>query len=165
VAPNLNLLARDLGPMTQVLATVRLHVSPAWSIEAFGIWPLTTTSVDGAEGSADVSNRAVGLDSGWSRQTGRFEWGFGAGVAVTWLTIQGRDNATYLGERVTLVAPAVLTHALAAIQIAGALRLRLDAQLGMTLRGSVVRFDQHDVARWGQPFALLALGPELGFFD
>jgi hypothetical protein len=164
-APNINLLARGLGPMTQALTTVRLRVLPVWSVEAFAVWPLATTSVDRTEGSADISSRAVGLDTGWSNQAGRFEWGVGAGVAVAWLAMKGRDNAAYLGEQVTLTAPAVLAHALATVQLVGALRLRFDAQLGTTLRESVVRFGDRDVASWGQPFALLALGPELGLFN
>lgn len=162
-APAVNWFPRGLGPMAQALTTVRINALPVWWIEAFATWPLASTRIDGVEGTADVSSRTVGLEAGWSKHVGAFEWGLGAGVGVAWLTTQGRDNASYVGQRTTLIAPAAVMQCLTTVRASRALRLRLDLKVGATLRSSVVRFGERDVARWGQPFALLSLGPELGF--
>jgi hypothetical protein len=47
--------------------------------------------------------------------------------------------------------------------LAGAFGLRAHASIGVSIPRVVVRFDRREVADWGRPFALVALGPEFTF--
>ncbi len=137
----------------------------AWSIAAFGVLPLSTQSVSGPEGSADIRAQIFGTMIHFVpfelRDVLFVDTGLGGGVAV--VTMSGHTSSPTLSGRETSVIPGMaLGTAGLGVRISRWLSLRADAMGGMAFARAAVRFGGRDAAVWGPASLTVTGGIELG---
>jgi hypothetical protein len=92
---------------------------------------------------------------------GAFTMGPGCGILAT--EMKGEAEAPLRDRTAWVYAATPALFSGFRLPLAGAFGLRAHASIGLSIPRVVVRFDRREVADWGRPFALVALGPEFTF--
>lgn len=162
LAPAAAVSQGGLGPTLQGFAGVRLELLPAWSASAFGLVPLASQTVEGEEGSAEVSLAFAGgaLDVAWLRAA-RWEIGSGAGLGATFITMNGKPRPGFVGSRETITAATPFVRACVRAKLGAGWSLSGGLLGGATFPAVSIHFETREVATWGRPFAVATLGLEV----
>jgi hypothetical protein len=146
-------------------ATVHGFVGVRWrtwttvGFDVFVAFPITAATISEPEGSASVRPSLGGIDiAAWFFDaTAAWQATAGAGISLANLAIEADPVPPLLGrsERSTMAMP--FGRLSLARAIGPRFRVGLDAFLGVTLSRAVIRFDDREVAHWGQPLFLSAV--------
>jgi hypothetical protein len=160
VAPAIGVSPGGLGAEASAFFGVRYQPASFVSIGGFGFVPLWREALQAAEGSATVSTWMLGLAIDGHLRAGAFELAAGAGIASAIVVMRGEARATFDGvdETERVAAPLLRTSVHLPL---GSVRLCLRVHGGVSVPLARVRFDERQVARWGQPFVAFSLGAEL----
>lgn len=144
-----------------IWAGARLAPTPDWSVALTGVAPLTSDSVSGTGGKANVKTTLLGLSIATSlfrRSFGSSSLGLGAMLLATSMRGSAQPGYVDKDDLVLTQAPFVYLRAAAV--------LHRDWQCFTTLLGGVsipeveVAFAGNIQRTWGRPFALLSVGLE-----
>ncbi|MEM1029911.1 MAG: hypothetical protein AAF928_20295 [Myxococcota bacterium] len=163
VGPAVGLSPGGVGPVGHLHLAVAGRPHPRLALEAFATTPLFPTVVAGPEGQADVSvGHLGGSVAARATASGPVDLRLGAGVAVTWLRVEGSAAPPFAAtDENTFVAwPFVAVHA---AYVPPPLGVFLDVRLGPVAPEPVVRFAEREVVRWGRPAVVAAAGTEIAF--
>jgi hypothetical protein len=152
-----------LGPMLDASFGGGLKLTRALGIElGLGLTP-EGARVTEPEGRSRVRfyRAELALLAHFRVGTGSFTMGPGCGILATEMT--GQAEAPLLDRTAWVYAATPALFSGYRLPLAGAFGLRAHASIGLSIPRVVVRFDRREVADWGRPFALVALGPELTF--
>jgi hypothetical protein len=152
-----------LGVSSELLGELRVEFSRWLDVAAFGALSPVDEQISGPEGVARVRHALVGAaaDARWRWQSVTASLGVGPVVGV--FTMNGQAPAPgYAGQSASIVTLGPMLRGCATLDVAPALRLRMEVGAGATAPHAVIRFAGREVADWGQPFGLLTLGLELG---
>ncbi len=139
-------------------------LSPHLRVGLDGLLPVTTPTVAGPEGRAEVRRSLAGafFEAALIGPGARFGCTLGGGAWLGVLSVRGAADPPYVGrsDRVMTLVP----H----IDAGGTVRISDRIAVGLRFSGAiaapeaVVRFAGRDVANWGRPFVLATLGLEVG---
>jgi hypothetical protein len=161
LGPGVALSAGGLEPAAVLEAGLRLELPGSWALGASGVVPLTTASLSGPEGAADVTTWLVAgsLELGWGELSfGGFRSGVGAGAAMTTMSGDAGDGFEGASDTVTTFAAHVRTsfH----VHLASWCALRAGASGGLTFPEVTVAFGERSAATWGRPYGVASLALE-----
>lgn len=149
------------GMNFSALAAARVRVASRWSLALSGTFPLSSSRVSGFEGWATVASYLIGgaIERNWLRGA---NWdvalGLGAAAIVTRMT--GHAESGFRGATDLVPTAGPFGYGRLGAKLSPRWRLFVLAQMGTSIPKVKVRFGEHEVATWGQPYALVALGLE-----
>jgi hypothetical protein len=152
-----------LGPLFDVSFGTGFKLTRALGIElGLGLTP-EGARVTEPEGQSQVRfyRAELALLAHFRVGPGTFTMGPGCGILAT--EMQGQAEAPLRDRTAWVYAATPTLFSGYRLPLAGAFGLRAHASIGLSIPRVVVRFDRREVADWGRPFALLALGPEFSF--
>lgn len=162
IAPTVALGRRGLGPSFDGWLGVRLGLSTAVSIAAFGVVPIVSDKVSGNEGSARVSTFLLGGTADLAWALARFRIRIGAGAAWVFSLMSGHSNqAAYTGQNQAIRAVAPLGRMSLSFALGAGWSVYAGAMVGVAFPAISVHFDKREVGRFGRPLAVGSLGLEL----
>lgn len=161
LAPSLLLSSGGLGSQIGALLALRLDASQLLSISVFGAAPLWRAELVAAEGQANVSTWLLGAAIDAQLRWQAWALCAGAGIASVLTAMSGSAEPPFEGNDELLTSAAPLLRAALQLELAPWLRISARGMLGLAVPRVSTRFEEREVARWGQPFALLSIGVEL----
>lgn len=161
--PALLLPAGGLGPTVQGLVAATVEPHHRIRIGAVALLPLHDTSVEAAEGAADVGVSLMALRLAYAPWRDG-PWGASAGIGGGPLVLAMRAQAPepYIGREETTIAGAYFMDASVERTFADWFRVQVSIMAGVSAPRPVIRFDDRDVAAWGRTFGGVAARGELG---
>jgi hypothetical protein len=163
-APAVSVSPGGFGAEVSGLLSATLQPVAALSISGFGFVPLWRQDVVAQEGSASVSSWLVGVASDAHVEAGALELAAGIGIASAIVVMQGDAAGALEGREETELVAAPLVRASAHLDLGGP-RVVLRAHAGASIPRIEMRFDQREIAHWGQPFVAISLGLKLPLID
>lgn len=155
--------AGGLGPLPEVSAGAALRITRSLALELAAGMTLDTARVSELEGHSDVRFYRADLRLLADFDAGPVTFTLGPSCGIVLAEMEGVAAAPLQDRRAWVKAATPALTAGFRVPIAGGLGLRAEGALGVSIPRIVVRFDGREVADWGRPFALLALGPEFTF--
>jgi len=152
-----------LSPAAAVLLEARLEPRPWLSIAVFGAVAPLAARLDAPEGGALVRHAIAGAAADVQKHVSGATVSLGGGGAFVLMSVQGTDPAAgYGAQTASSVTVGPLLRSSASLEVAPALRVRVELAAGVTLPRSTISFAGREDATWGRPFGLLTLGAEWG---
>lgn len=161
LAPSLVLSSGGLGSQLGALLALRLDASQLLSISVFGAAPLWRAELTAEEGQANVSTWLLGAALDAQVRWQAWALSAGAGIASVLTHMSGAAEPPFEGDDELVTSAAPLLRAALHVQLMPWLRVSARGMLGFAVPRVSTRFDEREIARWGQPFALLGVGVEL----
>ncbi len=151
-----------IGPAAAVRVGGGYAVSERWRLSLSALMTLLASRLSVPEGTATPTISLFLLGTEGAVLSGsRLELRLRAEAGVHWLHVVGEGEAPSEGRRENAVAAAGALGLAGVVFLGGAVRLRLDGSLGATAPRPVIRMLDREVAYWGRPFTVLALGVEV----
>jgi hypothetical protein len=115
-----------------------------------------------AIGRATISTQGFGgaLLFAWPPAPARWSWFAGAGVLATRVEARGEPRPSFLGSTEAAWGVGPYISAGGSVTLFESLRLRLEAAALRTMNGPTIRFDESEVAIFGQPSLFVSLSLE-----
>jgi hypothetical protein len=155
-----------LGPSAELLGELRLQLASWIDLGAFGAFSPAAAQVTAPEGIARSRHAILGVAADVDARFGVATASLGAGGVIAFFWLNGDAPASgYAGQSASITTAGPLVRACGSLDVTPSLRLRTELAAGATMPHAVIRFAGRQVADWGQPFVLLTLGLELGFFE
>ncbi|MDC3961729.1 hypothetical protein [Polyangium jinanense] len=153
-------------------AAVNLGIGLAWmpsahvGVSGFAAIPLTRPRVEGAEGSADLSVLLAGGGMRFVFHPRATRWAPLAelGIMAVSLESHGTANAGFLPGSASAVTVAPFVRVGLSWVATPMLRVRADILASFIGQGVSVQLAKHEVATWGKPIVLPAVGVDFGWF-
>jgi hypothetical protein len=161
LAPSFVLSSGGLGPQLSALLALRLDASRLLSISVFGAAPLWRAELAAQEGQANVSTWLLGAAIDAQLRWRASALSAGAGIASVLTHMRGSASPPFEGDAELVTSAAPVLRAALHVQLTAWLRVGARGMLGAALPRVSVRFEEREVARWGQPFALVGICVEL----
>ena len=137
-------------------------MSERWRLSLSALMTLLASRVSVPEGTATPTMSLFLLGTETAVLSGSsLELRLRAEAGVHWLHVVGAGEEPNQGRRENAIAAAGALGVAGVVHVGGAVRLRLDGSLGATAPRPVIRMLGRDVAYWGRPFTVLALGVEV----
>jgi hypothetical protein len=151
-----------IGPAAAVRGGGGYALSERWRLSLSALTTLMASRVSVPDGTAAPSICLFMLGTEAAVLSGsRLELRLRAEGGVHWLHVVGEGEEPNQGRRENAVAAAGAFGVAGVVHLGGAVRLRLDGSLGATAPRPVIRMLGREVASWGRPFTVLALGVEV----
>jgi hypothetical protein len=125
--------------------------------------PVLPSQISADEGSANIATTLVGggLDLRPLQPGACWQAQAGAGVSLLWLQMQGVGTPPFTGTAADVLAGAPYLRLGLSLCLTGGWLLALDGLSGYALAQPVMRFVGREIAVFGRPFVLAALGVRL----
>jgi hypothetical protein len=165
LSPALLLSPGGFSPAATLEVGVEWLASPHIGPFLFGGIPLSGSETVRDEGSADLDVALMGWGLRFAFATPASRWVPALDVGLAAVSLQTSGSSERLVERsesVLVLAP--ISRAGLAVAVTPTLRIRADVLVGAVVQGVSVRFGGREVATWGAPFVMPALGADWGWF-
>lgn len=146
------------------LMGIRLSPSERWRAGGLALLPVSSRTIEAAEGRSTALWGLVGADAQYSLTRKGALSGFAVGTGLTFVIVhmEGEANPPFEARKDSVVAAAPVLEVAGHYRLSRALRLRADLVTGIAVPRPVVRFAGRTVASWGRPFGILGLALEFG---
>jgi hypothetical protein len=156
--------AGGLGFSPTVRVGVRVEPAEHWGASLFAFLPVSTQSVQGVEGNADVQLVLIGALAQYRLTNAQavvdFDVGLGGGAVFA--SIDGHPSAASdVGRSETVAAGTALASTSLGVRATRWLRLRADLLGGVAVPRPTIRFNGDEVASWGRPLGAATLSAEV----
>jgi hypothetical protein len=138
---------------------LRWRASRFFGLDGFASIPVTAATVAAPEGSADVRPWLLGLDVAVWFFDPQAAWQVAgaAGLGVAHLAIAGSPTPPLLGRRDTTTVAFPFTRFSVDRSLGARFRIGLHGFVGIAAPRPTLRFDEREVADWGQPVVVSTL--------
>ena len=174
--PSINHFSSEFGPAVSFSpgglsaasqASISLHWLPTRYLGASltGVFPVIPVVDSAKEGSSAVRLTMVAAEARLTPLAGRSIWSpvLGAGGAIVWLQASVTDTGPlFHGHSSGAPSGGPCARVGIGVALAPSVRAHLDLLSGVAVQRVVLTYAGRDVATWGHPFFLFALGAELG---
>jgi hypothetical protein len=163
IGPALAASPGGIGPSALVRVGARLRLVSRIGADALLLLPTLPVTLEGAEGSADVSFALFGLGLDASLLPDESAWRSRVGLAggLIHLRVVGAADAPFGADAETRFLGAGLGRIDVLGRVTRGLWLGAELAAGVTFQRVLVDFAGREAATWGQPFGVLALLVEI----
>lgn len=164
LAPAVTFSSGGLGPGLGTWLSLRLQPARFWSIGAFGLLPIWREPVQQPEGSASISTLMAGMTAHLHLTWKRWELNLVIGLAGTYTRMSGEAREPFSDDEDSVTTAAAFAGPWLNLYLGDGFRLGVKTTVGTALPRVAVHFVERNVAHWGRPFVVCALGLELPLF-
>jgi hypothetical protein len=165
VAPAVTFSDGGLNPGFSTWLSLRLQPARYWSIGVFGLLPVWREPLQEPEGRASISTLMGGITVHLHLTWKRWELNLLTGLAATFTFMSGEAREPFTGYKDSVATAAAFAGPGLYLHLGDGFRLGVKATMGATLPRVAVHFVEREVAHWGRPFVICALGLELPLFS